>query len=42
MRWCFRDINADSFRWTGEESPDQGKSWRVGAEFFGVRITDTR
>ena len=42
MRWCFRDITPDSFRWTGEESVDEGKSWRLGAEFFGVRMTDTQ
>ena len=36
-RWTFRDITADSFRWTGEESMDQGNTWRLRAEFFGVR-----
>ncbi len=38
MRWSFRDITPDSFRWTGEESMDQGKTWRMGAEFFGARL----
>jgi hypothetical protein len=38
MRWSFRDIKENSFRWTGEESPDNGKTWRLGAEFFGVRM----
>lgn len=42
MRWCFRDITPDTFRWTGEASPDQGKTWRLGAEFFAVRIKDHR
>lgn len=37
MRWCFRDITPNSFRWTGEQSTDQGATWRLGAEFFAVR-----
>lgn len=42
MRWCFRDISPDSFRWTGESSSDEGKTWHLGAEFFAERITDRR
>ncbi len=37
MRWCFRDITPNSFRWTGEDSTDQGKTWHLGAEFLGER-----
>jgi hypothetical protein len=38
IRWIFSEIKPDSFRWTGELSSDQGKTWRLGAEFFGHRI----
>jgi len=38
MRWNFCDITANSFRWTGEQSTDNGKTWKLGAEFFGTRI----
>lgn len=36
-RWSFVDITADSFRWTGEESNDQGRTWTLSAEFFARR-----
>src|SRR5262245_30862757 len=39
IRWCFRDIRKDSFRWTGEESTDNGKTWQLGAEFYGTRMS---
>jgi|SRR5215472_14773285 len=38
IRWIFSDITANSFRWRGETSTDKGKTWRLGAEFFGRRI----
>lgn len=38
IRWCFRDIAEDSFRWTGEESSDDGKTWHLSAEFFATRM----
>jgi uncharacterized protein len=38
MRWTFRDITPNSFRWTGEESPDQGISWHLGVELFATRM----
>jgi hypothetical protein len=38
IRWCFREITENSFRWTGEESNDNGKTWQLGAEFFAVRM----
>jgi len=36
-RWIFSEVTAQSFRWRGEISIDGGKSWRLGAEFFGRR-----
>jgi uncharacterized protein len=42
MRWSFRDITPNSFRWTGEQSTDNGKTWQLGAEFFAVRITERK
>jgi uncharacterized protein len=37
IRWSFRGLSDDSFHWTGERSSDGGKTWRLEAEFFGVR-----
>ena len=34
MRWVFTDIKADSARWHGERSADDGKTWNLEAEFF--------
>jgi hypothetical protein len=38
VRWSFRDIRPDSFRWTGERSRDEGKIWQLQAEFFARRL----
>ena len=38
-RWSFTDITADSFRWHGEHSTDQGKTWKLQAEFYAHRVT---
>lgn len=41
IRWCFTDIQRDSFRWTGEISTDEGKNWKMENEFFASRISKT-
>jgi hypothetical protein len=33
LRWSFTDITSNSFRWLGERSLDDGKSWQLQAEF---------
>lgn len=33
-RWCFRDITADSFRWTGEVSGDDRRTWHLDEQMF--------
>jgi hypothetical protein len=38
VRWSFTAITPDSFRWTGERSGDDGKSWQLQAEFFARRM----
>jgi hypothetical protein len=37
IRWSFHRLDGHSFHWTGERSTDQGKTWELRAEFFGVR-----
>jgi hypothetical protein len=37
LRWSFTDITPDSFRWLGERSYDDGKSWQLQAEFRAHR-----
>ena len=37
IRWSFVDIETNSFRWIGERSFDNGKSWKLEAEFLGKR-----
>jgi hypothetical protein len=36
-RWNFVDITPNSFRWIGEESTDEGKTWQLSTEFFCQR-----
>ena len=38
VRWRFTDVEADRFRWLGESSPDEGRSWKLEAEFLGRRM----
>jgi len=37
LRWSFTDIAPDTFRWLGERSLDDGKSWQLQAEFRARR-----
>lgn len=37
MRWSFTEIRADSFRWLGEVSADDGASWRLQVEVLARR-----
>jgi len=38
LRWSFTGITSNSFRWLGERSPDDGKSWQLQAEFHARRV----
>jgi len=33
LRWSFTDITTDLFRWLGERSHDDGKSWQLQADY---------
>ena len=37
VRWSFSEITPDSFRWRGERSRDNARSWQLQAEFFARR-----
>jgi hypothetical protein len=37
VRWSFAEITPDSFRWSGERSRDDGKTWQLGADFRARR-----
>jgi len=37
VRWSFRDIKPDSFRWLGERSRDDGRNWQLQDEFLARR-----
>jgi hypothetical protein len=39
-RWSFTNITSDFFRWHGERSTDQGKTWQLQAEFHAHRVTE--
>jgi hypothetical protein len=32
--WVFTEITADSFHWLWRESTDNGRTWKIPAEFF--------
>ncbi|ESY02904.1 MULTISPECIES: hypothetical protein [unclassified Mesorhizobium] len=38
VRWSFSRITKDSFRWLGERSHDDGKTWRLEVEFLARRV----
>ena len=37
VRWSFTAIKPDSFRWIGEHSRDDGKTWQLQAEYLARR-----
>ena len=37
-RWSFSEIEHSSFRWRGEVSHDDGKTWQLEAEFRAKRV----
>jgi len=37
LRWSFTEIEANSFRWRGERSSDQGATWNLQADFRARR-----
>jgi len=39
VRWSFTEITPASFRWLGERSRDDGKSWQLQAEFLARRAS---
>jgi hypothetical protein len=39
VRWSFTEITPASFRWLGERSRDDGKSWQLQAEFLARRTS---
>ena len=36
-RWVFSDLEVDSFRWSGYESLDEGRTWSLGEVIEGRR-----
>ena len=38
VRWGFSEITPNSFRWRGERSPDDGRTWQLQAEFVVRRV----
>lgn len=41
-RWCFSEIKADSFTWTGEVSLDAGKTWFLEQKMMAARVKGYR
>jgi hypothetical protein len=42
MRWVFTDIRPNSARWYGERSDDDGKTWKLEAEFVLTRAIEVQ
>ena len=39
IRWTFTDITPNSFRWLGERSDDDGRTYWLQAEFLATRVS---
>jgi hypothetical protein len=39
IRWSFSEITRESFRWRGEVSHDNGRTWELEAEFHAKRVS---
>jgi hypothetical protein len=37
IRWSFNEIRKDSFVWRGEKSRNEGRTWRLAAEYYLTR-----
>ena len=42
LRWCFTDIEANSFRWRAESSRDAGATWEPDEEMVATRSSRAR
>ena len=42
LRWSFKEIRPDSFRWTGERSTDGGKTWALQADYRARRVSSSK
>jgi hypothetical protein len=42
VRWSFTQIASDSFRWLGERSRDDGKTWQLQADFLARRVSQSQ
>lgn len=38
IRWSFTEITANSFRWLGERSFDDGQNWTLQADYLARRV----
>jgi hypothetical protein len=38
LRWSFSEIKPDSFRWRGERSWDDGKTWKLQSDYRATRV----
>lgn len=38
LRWRFTEIQPDSFTWLGEDSQDEGRTWRLEERMLATRL----